>query len=361
MRTVITHIYNEEFLLPWWLKHHTQIFDHGIVIDYGSTDNSVEICKKYAPNWSVVNSRNLEFDAVLCDFEVMNYEYHITGFKIALTVTEFLIGSKHTLDQFEKLSLGSYINGCMIPLVEMNDLYPGEIPSYDLPLQAQKFHGSFNSSGRLYHRAPVALYGLGRHNAYVSNIHASLDLLILKYSFSPWCKELIDRKLQIKDKRSKNDQIARNGIHHGYTLEQWEEKKALEIDKVKNYNKHIKLIENLNGDTNITNGDYYIKTFVDRFVYFNELTNFFLHDTFVSGNLNLILRINDNDAYFYCIDDNDIEHILNVGKQIKIDIIQDNKVSIILDESFYLMTDHYGIMNTTDTPTERTVFYLFKK
>lgn len=361
MRTVITHIYNEEFLLPWWLKHHTQIFDHGIIIDYGSTDNSVEICKKYAPNWSVVNSRNSEFDAVLCDFEVMNYEYHITGFKIALTVTEFLIGSKYTLDQFEKLSLKTTINGWVLPIIEMHDLYPGEIPSYDLPLQAQKFHGRDIDSGRLYHRAPVALYGLGRHNAYVSNLHASENLLILKYAFSPWCKELIDRKLQIKDKRSKNDEMFGTGIQHTFTLEQWEEKKALVIDKVKNYNKHIKLIENLNGDINITNGDYYIKTFVDRFVYFKESTNSFLHDTFVSGNLNVILRITDNEGYFYYIDDNEIEHILNVGKQIKIDIIQDNKVSIILDESFYLMTDHHGKMNTTDTPSERTVFYLFKK
>ena len=41
--------YNEEYLLPWWLMHHTKIFDHGILINRGSTDRSVEICKLLAP------------------------------------------------------------------------------------------------------------------------------------------------------------------------------------------------------------------------------------------------------------------------------------------------------------------------
>ena len=43
--TVISHFYNEEYLLPWWLAHHTKLFDHGILINKGSTDRSVEICK----------------------------------------------------------------------------------------------------------------------------------------------------------------------------------------------------------------------------------------------------------------------------------------------------------------------------
>ncbi|MBJ3789276.1 glycosyltransferase family 2 protein, partial [Bacillus sp. OA1] len=44
-KTIISHFYNEEYLLPWWLMHHTKIFDHGILINRGSTDRSVEICK----------------------------------------------------------------------------------------------------------------------------------------------------------------------------------------------------------------------------------------------------------------------------------------------------------------------------
>ena len=34
--TVICHFRNEEVLLPFWLRHHALLFDHGILIDYGS-------------------------------------------------------------------------------------------------------------------------------------------------------------------------------------------------------------------------------------------------------------------------------------------------------------------------------------
>lgn len=47
--TVISHFYNEEYLLPWWLNHHKNIFDNGILINYGSTDKSVEIIKSICP------------------------------------------------------------------------------------------------------------------------------------------------------------------------------------------------------------------------------------------------------------------------------------------------------------------------
>ena len=41
--------------------------DHGILINRGSTDRSVEICKTFAPNWEIRNSKSLEFDAYLVD------------------------------------------------------------------------------------------------------------------------------------------------------------------------------------------------------------------------------------------------------------------------------------------------------
>ena len=38
MRKTITAVfYNEEYLLPWWLMHHKQYFDHGVLINYAST------------------------------------------------------------------------------------------------------------------------------------------------------------------------------------------------------------------------------------------------------------------------------------------------------------------------------------
>ena len=54
--------------------HHTKLFDHGILINRGSTDRSVEICKTFAPNWEIRNSKSFEFDAYLVDQEVMEIE-----------------------------------------------------------------------------------------------------------------------------------------------------------------------------------------------------------------------------------------------------------------------------------------------
>lgn len=34
--TVLMHIYNEEYLLPFWLNHHKNIFDHGVIVNYDS-------------------------------------------------------------------------------------------------------------------------------------------------------------------------------------------------------------------------------------------------------------------------------------------------------------------------------------
>ena len=97
MKTIITHFYNEEHLLPWWLNHHKKYFDFGVLIDYGSTDRSVEICKQICPNWQVLPSGNQYFDAAQCDYEVMFIERQITGWRIVLTITEFLVGNLDSL------------------------------------------------------------------------------------------------------------------------------------------------------------------------------------------------------------------------------------------------------------------------
>ena len=50
-----------------------KIIDHGILINRGSTDRSVELCKLFAPHWEIRESKVLEFDAILVD-QVMNIE-----------------------------------------------------------------------------------------------------------------------------------------------------------------------------------------------------------------------------------------------------------------------------------------------
>jgi hypothetical protein len=40
------------------------------MINYQSTDNSVDIIRSIVPDWEIVDSRNKEFDSRLCDEEV---------------------------------------------------------------------------------------------------------------------------------------------------------------------------------------------------------------------------------------------------------------------------------------------------
>jgi nucleoside-diphosphate-sugar epimerase len=66
---LITHIYNEEFMLPYFIRHHAGMFDHAIVIDYSSTDASRSILAREAPaTWRVVDaSHPQEFGAEQLD------------------------------------------------------------------------------------------------------------------------------------------------------------------------------------------------------------------------------------------------------------------------------------------------------
>jgi hypothetical protein len=138
-KTVICHFYNEEFLLPWWCKHHKQIFDHGIMIDYRSTDRSVDIIKKICPDWEIVTTKNEFFDSTPIDAEVMEIEKKLEGWRIALNVTEFLYGNTDHLiskDEMTQFLIGNYV------FVDMED--PAKGPTYllhDYPLHAQRHWG----------------------------------------------------------------------------------------------------------------------------------------------------------------------------------------------------------------------------
>ena len=98
--TCLTNIYNEEYLLPFWLHHHKDMFDDIIIVDYRSTDNSVEICKKICPNCKIITTRNESFDAENIDKEFMDLEKDIEGIKIVLNTTEFLFCEKPIKDIF---------------------------------------------------------------------------------------------------------------------------------------------------------------------------------------------------------------------------------------------------------------------
>lgn len=211
MKTVITHFYNEEFLLPWWLNHHKKYFDFGILIDYGSTDRSVEIIKEICPHWQIFPSGNQYFDAEKCDYEIMFYERQIPGYRIALTITEFLVGDIDNLMEITDSRQQHIIPGIRFTkwdpygsLDKNKQLWEQVttgISYYDNPTahQARSLH-NFNDIE----------YPIGRHYWPPTTEKA----LIFHYAHAIVGKEMVQRRLQIQHKVSIEDKMQGLGSHH---------------------------------------------------------------------------------------------------------------------------------------------------
>ncbi|WP_206956047.1 glycosyltransferase family 2 protein [Trinickia acidisoli] len=223
MRTVISHFYNEAYLMPWWLKHHLPLFDYGILIDHGSTDESVDIIRTMAPHWRLVRSTLLTFDSLLTDFEVMTYERDVPGWKIVLNTTEFLMPACD-LAAVEAQTLGEGRKGLACSGVICVDEDPSTAPDPARSLLLQKHWGIDDNliletedrlaigltfepeRNRFYHCSPIGAYQPGRHHSYhVDSAHRYLDLMVFYYNYAPWNDRVIARKLQIRARCSRDD------------------------------------------------------------------------------------------------------------------------------------------------------------
>ncbi len=232
MRTVLCHFYNEEYLLPWWLKHHRSMFDHGVLIDHGSTDNSLDICRQLVPEWRIVRSRLTTFDPFLTDFEVMSYEQELPGWKIALNVTEFLI-THYPLDHLETYLKANHKRGACASGILVVDMSAGQEPDPHRPLPPQYPWGIDDNSlvneqhrvdlgisamplrNRFYHCLPVGMYRPGRHHSYhPDSMQRIEDLMIFHYGYAPWTERGKQRKLQISQKIPPEIRINDWGDHH---------------------------------------------------------------------------------------------------------------------------------------------------
>jgi len=208
--TVITHFFNEEYLLPFWLKHHVMRFDDGILIDYKSTDSSRKIIEELAPKWKVVPASTDQFDAAKLDQFIMQLEGNIAGVKIALTVTEFLIGDPKEVS-----------NSLVIPSIDLINMAEDAKFDEKLPFHDQRFFGYGyleslperpSPQGRLLHTS-VANYSTGRHFDIVSGG----PILIYRVTNCLVNENMIERKLQIQTKIPESD-IAKNfgWQHHNW-------------------------------------------------------------------------------------------------------------------------------------------------
>lgn len=232
MRTVISHFYNEEYLLPWWLKHHASLFDHGILINRGSTDRSIDICKKLVPHWEIRNSRVPEFDAVLVDQEVMEIEQQCMGWKMTLNTTEFLCvpDKEHFFASLDVFGSPSYYVR-HIYLID-DPAYSYEEPDPEQPLVRQRHHGYISPDlGRYIHRYPHGNYAPGRHwssHPYVDYpfVDNPFPAFVMKFIFSPWTEKMRLRKLQIGPTLSAYSISRGMGYQHRVNREELEQSYA---------------------------------------------------------------------------------------------------------------------------------------
>lgn len=214
-KTLISHFYNEEYLLPWFLRHHQQVFDHGIMINYGSTDRSVEIIREICPTWDIIESRNEWFDPGPVDQEVMDIERSIDGWRICLNVTEQLIGDYSILDNATE-------DQFLIPTLVFVDRELNDELTYDQPLYMQRQDGFaywdqegkcfYERQARSMHRQAIQYPGMGRH---FTN-YSTEKLAVFYYGWCPLNETAVGRKLGIGDKIP--DWVVA-GRHHTFGLE----------------------------------------------------------------------------------------------------------------------------------------------
>jgi Glycosyl transferase family 2 len=214
VRVVIGQFFNEAYLLPWWLKHHREIFDHGVLINDNSTDASVEICRELVPHWEVVPAEFTPFETVTRDFEVMKHESRFPqAWKMALNITEFLVAP--SLSQLEATIIRKHDIAARLRGAIMVDTEPESPPDPNEPLLQQKtsgfweagfdFHSvrmpgiNFVARRRIYHRYTIGAYLPGRHSSHLPGQYktSAAEGAILWYGFSPWSSEFKARKLQI--------------------------------------------------------------------------------------------------------------------------------------------------------------------
>ena len=248
-----SHFYNEEFLLPYWINHHSPMFDKVVLVDYDSTDKSIEIIERDAPsNWKIIRSRNREFDAQLVDTEIMDLEkcFPLNDYKICLTTTEFLLypymrENLHSVDVIrfksfkiceqtrethESSQLMSSIDDRL--LVEQRHFWCDD--KIYLPDDMYGQYGQGDLYSRFMHKNVSNIYYSGRHRVNVPYASWNFDGFIMKFIYAPW-PDIKQRKLQIKYKISDADKMLLYGFQHLLDENQLDEK-ILFINTLQKYN-----------------------------------------------------------------------------------------------------------------------------
>jgi hypothetical protein len=218
-----SHVYNEEMLLPMWIEHHKQFFDHCVIVDHSSTDSSVELISSLAPEWDIIPSKLLEFDAEATDKEMMEVESSYSAdWKIILNTTEFILNRRFR-EQLRSLEE-------QFPLIEAFGMRSYCLVDKDLnkpnmnPVFLNHTHGFLDKTHgwnvprwhRYIHRGENGKYVVGRHGTGLISMLAE-DLFLCHLTFAPW-PQSYNRKMQIQE-RIVSDRWKARGVQHLQTPE----------------------------------------------------------------------------------------------------------------------------------------------
>ena len=316
MTTLLTHIFNEEYLLPFWLNHHKKIFDKIIIVDYRSTDRSIEICKSICPDCTVITSRNLEFDAHNVDIEMMELEDSIEGIKMILNTTEFLFSEIPLKELFtEKASYSVNAFGAYSKKnYEVNNIKElfGNLLNDDIVFHHDRFV-------RFIHNYSNGSYIVGRH---ITNNPTTITnkMHIIWFGYYPMNRNLLNRKLQIKQHMSQRDITWNLGRQH---LNTENEMLAINTEKA---NTGISLY-------NINRNLYNIISTVNAYVYHPDLlsNNWGADYVMLNNDINLL----NNDEGYKILDINDYGNLLQ--RYIT------NEIGFITNKYIYLENYHNEI------------------
>lgn len=216
--TAIVHIYNEEYLLPFWIEHHRHIFSHVIFIDYHSTDKSLDIIRQQAPSWEIRTTTTSQWDAKSDDDEVVEIERTISGFKIALNITDFFLPGS----SIEDLVNGGDVQKLHVFTVCSSNETDNEPSSIDELLQGVERAQPEIRGFRFLHSREDGNYYLGRHDTRHPATWSKAS--IVWFGFYPWTEKMIQRKLQFAKKLSQCDINIGAGLQHLWSRTEMEER-----------------------------------------------------------------------------------------------------------------------------------------
>lgn len=201
---IVSHVRNEELLMPGWVKWHQQFQPDSVtIIDHNSTDRTVGIIKELAPTWNVIPTRLEWFAAGPLDHEVSEVEASLPtspeDWKITLNATEYL----WTPDLRTRLELVSrqapHLQAFGARSISLVDLEQND--SLD-PLQHTEGYIDYERGvvgsrrWRYIHNQDYGHYHLGRHGVDLPATEMP-DWFILHWQLAPYplCRE---RKLAIQ-------------------------------------------------------------------------------------------------------------------------------------------------------------------